>query len=343
MLFSVIAWITPFVIGYIILSRVRRWLTIDNIKNRYILITGCDHGYGNLLAQRLDMLGCHVIAACATEGGKNRLQQMTSSHLKAFKFDFGRENQIKQAVDYVQMNLPEDTGLWAVVNNMETHGDVVGPVDWHTTDDFRALIDVNTLAPIRMTLAFLPLIKKAKGRVVIMAHVYGRIAHPIYLPYSVSKAAIESFADGLRVHLSQYGATVHILEPGHFQTDISEKQRLRKAVQQAWKTSSRSLKEEYGEQYKDNLISHVTSTVNNASPKVNHVIKAYLHALTARCPRSRYTVGVDAYLTWIPLSYMPSVLADLLFSKWTKDLLPDCLKLCPKSAETDTANDEHTN
>ena len=85
-------------------------------NTRYILITGCDHGYGNLLAQRLDMLGCHVIAACATDGGMNRLQQMTSSRLRAFKFDFGSENQIKQAVDFVQVNIPDDTGNVGVLS-----------------------------------------------------------------------------------------------------------------------------------------------------------------------------------------------------------------------------------
>ena len=51
---------------------------LDNIPGRYILITGCDSGFGYHLALKLDSLGCNVIATCLTEDGANKLKEASS-------------------------------------------------------------------------------------------------------------------------------------------------------------------------------------------------------------------------------------------------------------------------
>ena len=58
--------------------------------------------------------------------------------------------------------------------------------------------NVNTMGCVRTTMAFLPLLKKGKGRIVNMSSVNGRVATPLNLPYCVSKFGIEAFSDGLR-------------------------------------------------------------------------------------------------------------------------------------------------
>lgn len=87
-------------------------------------------------------------------------------------------------------------GLWAVVNNA---GVAVpsGPCDWHTVDDYKFMLDVNLNGMIGVTLSVLPLIKKARGRVVNVASVFGRIC-VTGGPYPVSKFAVEAFTDSLR-------------------------------------------------------------------------------------------------------------------------------------------------
>lgn len=88
------------------------------------------------------------------------------------------------------------SGLWAVVNNAGV-GLPSGPTDWLTIEDYKHMLAVNLCGVIDVTLSVLPLIKKAKGRVVNVASVFGRIS-PFGGPYCVSKYGVESFNDSLR-------------------------------------------------------------------------------------------------------------------------------------------------
>ena len=71
------------------------------------------------------------------------------------------------------------------------------PCDWLTVEDYRGMLEVNLNGVIAVTLSVLPLIKKARGRVVNVASVFGRVS-PFGGPYCVSKYGVESFNDSLR-------------------------------------------------------------------------------------------------------------------------------------------------
>ncbi len=91
------------------------------------------------------------------------------------------------------------SGLWGLVNNAGIIGGVLGPPEWHCVEDYQHVMSVNTMGTVRTTLAFLPLIKRANGRIVIMSSAAGRVSSSFSIPYSMSKFALESFADGLRL------------------------------------------------------------------------------------------------------------------------------------------------
>ena len=61
-------------IGYVVYDYVKRTPILDQIINRHVLVTGCDSGFGNLLARKLDQIGCPVFAACLTEDGAKKLK-----------------------------------------------------------------------------------------------------------------------------------------------------------------------------------------------------------------------------------------------------------------------------
>src|SRR6218665_1615258 len=90
-----------------------------------------------------------------------------------------------------------DTDLWGVINNAGYMGKV-GPLEWLSLDDYREVLDVNLYGPINVTMRFLPLVKKARGRIVNTASMVGRVSLPLLTPYSVTKYGIEAFTDGLR-------------------------------------------------------------------------------------------------------------------------------------------------
>lgn len=75
---------------------------------------------------------------------------------------------------------------------------VNAPDDWLTVDDYKSTAEVNLHGVIRTCQTFKPLIKKTKGRIVIITSSIGRLALPALGPYAVSKFAAEAYADVLR-------------------------------------------------------------------------------------------------------------------------------------------------
>ncbi len=79
-------------------------------KDRYVLITGCDTGFGNALAKSLDLQGCYVFATCLTRDGAAALKESTSEHLRVVMMDVLSSESIKEAFEEVKKDLPQGAG-----------------------------------------------------------------------------------------------------------------------------------------------------------------------------------------------------------------------------------------
>ena len=95
---------------YKVIDRLIRLPRIGRYEDRYILVTGCDTGFGNLLAKRLDELGCHVFAGCFTEKGEVDLKKTSSERLHAFPLDVTKPESVQNAFDFVKSKLPPEKG-----------------------------------------------------------------------------------------------------------------------------------------------------------------------------------------------------------------------------------------
>ena len=91
---------------YKLLDHFWRRPRIGSFESRYIFITGCDTGYGNLVAKRLDALGCHVFAACLTEQGETELKKLCSNRLHTVPLDVTKHDSVFKAYEYVKKNSP---------------------------------------------------------------------------------------------------------------------------------------------------------------------------------------------------------------------------------------------
>ena len=78
---------------------------------RYVLITGCDSGFGKLLVKQLDSLGVHVFAGCLTPKGAQELDQETSERTKALVLDVTKHEHIEAALEEVKRTLPSNKGM----------------------------------------------------------------------------------------------------------------------------------------------------------------------------------------------------------------------------------------
>ena len=109
-LFAVLFYVLLVFIGYKLIQRILQIPQISNLDSRYILITGCDTGFGNALAKRLDTLGCHVIAACLMESGEAELRKSCSNKLHTIHLNVSKTGSVKKAYDEVTNLLPHEKG-----------------------------------------------------------------------------------------------------------------------------------------------------------------------------------------------------------------------------------------
>ena len=84
-------------------------------------------------------------------------------------------------------------------------------------------LDVNVVGQLRVLQAFLPALRRSRGRIVLMGSIGGRSALPFLGAYAMSKFALEAMADALRVELAPFGMQVAIVEPGTIATPIWSK------------------------------------------------------------------------------------------------------------------------
>ncbi|XP_053568809.1 retinol dehydrogenase 16-like [Bombina bombina] len=291
-------------------------LKIKDIQEKHILITGCDSGFGNLLAQRLYRKGFGVIAACLTEKGSEELKACTSPSLKTVLLNVTNPKSIESAVEFVATETGRK-GLYGLVNNAG-RSTPIGPTDWLDMEDFHRVLDVNLIGLIEVTLKFLPLIKKAQGRIVNVASVMGRLAFGGG-GYCLSKCGVESFSDSLRRDMQHFGVKVSIIEPGFFKTGVTSLEIIEKDLHRLWDRLTPEVKCSYGDKYFTNYLKVQRLSMNTfCDADISKVTNCMEHALTARYPKTRYGAGWDAKLFWLPLSYAPAVIADVML----KLLLP---------------------
>lgn len=291
-----------------------RQLKIRHFGNKHVFITGCDTGFGNLLAKRLDSLGFRVYAGCLTETGAKELRNSCSNHIVTLTVDVTKETSIASAKQFVEKKLPKDKGLWAIVNNAGISGPVC-PIEWMTSQDFRKTIEVNLFGVILVTKEFLPLVRKERGRVVTIASSMGRFAMATG-PYVASKFGVEGFCDQLRRELFRTGVTVQIIEPGYFRTGIVHEDGLVNDLRSKFEQAPTEVQAYYGESYREEMAEKTSRLLSKfLSPQVHKVVDAYEHAITARFPKARYVVGWDAQILFRILWNLPEWVADFLVTR----------------------------
>ncbi|KAJ7317794.1 hypothetical protein JRQ81_003956 [Phrynocephalus forsythii] len=292
----------------------RRWYRerqiVENLTEKYVFITGCDTGFGNLLARQLDTRGMRVLATCLTQKGAEELEKATSGRLKTTILDVTSTESVAEATEWVK-GCVGDKGLWGLVNNA---GVITGPIPnaWLTKEDFAKVMNVNLLGMIDVTLHLLPLLRKARGRIVNMASMAGRLAvHGG--GYCISKYGVEAFSDSLRREVVPFGVRVSIIEPGGFATPLVGKSS--ENFKAEWSRAPSDAREAYGQPYFEELDQLHRKLQKLCCTNLRLVTDKIEHALTSCHPHTRYSAGWDAKLFYLPVSYLPSSLADNVVSR----------------------------
>lgn len=121
---------------------------------------------------------------------------------------------------------------------------------------FQKAVDINLLGPTRVNQIMLPLIRRARGRVVYLTSGLCRIASPVRGIHCALLAAIESQAMCLREELRSKGVDVVVVAPSEYSTGnawLSDEQ-IREQAKDMWRQLHKEQRHAYGEDYFESAI-----------------------------------------------------------------------------------------
>ncbi|KAL3082792.1 hypothetical protein niasHS_010594 [Heterodera schachtii] len=305
---------------FLLIRALLELIPVSRLDKRSVLITGCDSGFGFDLALRCLGAGMRVFAGCLTQTGIQSLKKSAQEKgialelLEPIELDVTSDESVAKALEFVERKLGPGKGLHALVNNAGISGNESWD-DWLIPKDYEDVFQVNTLGTIRVTHAFKRLVKREReSRIVIMASSCGRVALPTLGPYSVSKFAVEAYADIIRTELILFGVKVAVIEPGFFRTPITNLDRGNAILEKIWARLPEITKQEYGPNFykfcQNYLLFFLNPTRLNP-PEM--VVDAYWHAISSAWPRRRRQVGLDMHFFYWPVSMLCAEFQDLFF------------------------------
>ncbi len=272
-----------------------------------VLVTGASTGIGAACALTLADMGWHVYAGVRKPEDGQALQSRSNGQIRPVILDVTQADTIREAMAILRQEA-KDTPLRGLVNNAGVA--IGGPLEYLDLDELRRQFEINVVGQVAVTQAFLPLLRQGRGRIVNMSSIAGRGSLPFGGPYSASKYALESLSDALRMELAPWGLQVSLIEPGSVKTPIWQKSLV--LADQLVAT----LSEEAKTRYSRNFDSVKAALRRSAETGVDtdEVVRAVVHALTAKTPKTRYVIGRDAKIRLL-LKNLPDRVQDWLILK----------------------------
>ncbi len=276
-----------------------------NASTGAILVTGASSGMGKACALRLARAGYTVFAGVRKERDAQALKQQGSAQLIPVILDVTDEHTIAAAYRQIH-DIVGATGLMGLVNNAGVG--VTGPIELTPLEELRRQYEINVIGQVAVTQAFLPLIRAARGRIINVGSVGGKITLPFGGPLCSSKYAIESVNDALRMELRPWGIYVVLIAPGSIHTPAVDK--LVTDSEAMVNTFPPEGKARYAATYRSFVKAFLKLEEEGVGPEV--MADTVHRALTARTPKNRYPVGPKsrllAYLgVWLPTGILDIV------------------------------------
>ncbi len=176
---------------------------------KQFVVTGSSSGIGRAIAEMLVEKGHHVI-------GISRRKPEGDYHFQHYSLNLTNEAAIQQFVTYLNEQHLSIDGLV----NCAGAG-IGGAIEETPLPDIRQLFEVNLVGLIAITQALLPLLRDTKGVVLNVGSVAGTLTIPFQTFYSMTKSAVLSFSEGLRLEVKPFGIRVTTLLPGDTKTGFT--------------------------------------------------------------------------------------------------------------------------
>jgi NAD(P)-dependent dehydrogenase (short-subunit alcohol dehydrogenase family) len=253
----------------------------------HTLVTGASSGIGRATAVRLAAAGHHVYAGVRSQVDGDKVTLAASGgEVTPLLLDVTDARQIAEAVAAVAQHA--GTGLDGLVDNAGIG--LACPTELLPLDLFRRLLEINVTGQLAVTQAFLPLVRRARGRIVVIGTIGVRFGPPFAGPLDATKAALTALSDALRQELAPWGVRVVLVEPASINSAAPDKVlRDAEAAMAAASPAGRAL---YQETLTRMLAVMLRRERDGSAPEV--AAETILEALTSRRPRAVYLTGRNA-------------------------------------------------
>jgi len=265
------------------------------VSERTVLTTGASSGIGLATSIEVARRGMRSIGSVRSAAKAKIVQQAATA--------------AGVRVETVRLDVTDAAGCERVMHDLELFGlvnnagySLTGAVEDISDDEARRLFETMVHAPMRLARLALPAMRAlGKGRIVNVSSIAGRATAPFAGHYTGAKHALEALSDALRMEVAGDGIKVVLIEPGGFKTGIWEE--MERDVDAREAAGSR-----FASAYRRSLQGQRLLEPIMGQPEA--CARVIVDALTARSPRSRYLVGLDAQAMLLAQRLTPTFVKD---------------------------------
>jgi NAD(P)-dependent dehydrogenase (short-subunit alcohol dehydrogenase family) len=214
---------------------------VMKLEGRTAVVTGAASGIGRGIAVSLARRGCNLALADLNDAGLSETARLAeaararstnasapTSGLRITQHHLDVSDR-RAAAAFPQAVLAGHPGVDILVNNAGVA--LGGTFETVSEEDFEWLFEINFWGVVRMTRAFLPLLRKSEdARLVNISSVFGLISPPGQTAYSAAKFAVRGFSNALRHELADSHVGVTVVHPGGVATSIADSARVPKGM-----------------------------------------------------------------------------------------------------------------
>jgi NAD(P)-dependent dehydrogenase (short-subunit alcohol dehydrogenase family) len=244
-----------------------------------VLVTGASSGLGRVMAETMAARGYFVYAGARKDADLAELDAI--ENIQAVRLDVNQQDQIDAAVKTIR---EAGRGLYGLVNNAGVL--VIGPLTEIDEADFHHQMNANIYGVYRITKAFAPLIIESKGRISVLGSISGTLSSATWGPYSMTKHAMEAYADALADEMKQFGVTVSLIQPGAYRSSIGTS-----ALERLGKRDPSAAGSQFGKQINESIDWLNRFDKDHGDP--TEVAEVVVKSLSDERPKPRYLIVPD--------------------------------------------------
>ncbi|KAL2172839.1 hypothetical protein VTG60DRAFT_17 [Thermothelomyces hinnuleus] len=308
-----------------------------------VVVTGASEGIGFATAVHLANKGYTVFATAPSDAELSKIRQAAAEHADSNRSNGGTihpaimdvlsPDSIAHCVGHIEDVLGGDPGrpLVGVVNNAGYC--MISPMELTPESDVRRIFELDFWAYISVIRAFLPAVKRNKGRFVNVGSYGGYVNPPLWAPYCALKAAVEGMTRAWRLELLPFGVGMTTVRPGWTRTGgVGPK--IGTAWDQYWDNLSKGavgvdsfgrvvradgpVQEAEERVYRpmiDKWYKLTHAAVEGAAQPAEAVAATVHDALTDRFLQPYYTAGYDALLGQVARDLTPENIHEYMVAK----------------------------